>query len=51
MKGSIVAAAEGDREAARRAKQIGALLLRDATRGRYDGHHRQLPRLTGGPFR
>ncbi len=30
MKGSIVAAAEGDREAARRAKRIGALLLEDA---------------------
>jgi len=31
MKGSIVAAGEGDREAARRAKRIGALLLEDAT--------------------
>jgi AcrR family transcriptional regulator len=30
MKGSIVAAGEGDREAARRAKRIGALLLEDA---------------------
>jgi AcrR family transcriptional regulator len=30
MKGSIVAAGEGDRDAARRAKQIGALLLNDA---------------------
>jgi AcrR family transcriptional regulator len=29
MKGSIVAAGEGDHEAARRAKEIGALLLRD----------------------
>jgi AcrR family transcriptional regulator len=31
MKGSIVAAAEGDREAARRAQEVGALLLREAT--------------------
>ena len=31
MKGSIVAAAEGDQDAARRAKRIGALLLEDAT--------------------
>jgi AcrR family transcriptional regulator len=31
MKGSIVAAGEGDREAARRAQRIGALLLEDAT--------------------
>lgn len=30
MKGSIVAAGEGDREAARRAKQVAALVLRDA---------------------
>lgn len=30
MKGSIVAAGEGDRDAARRAKRIGALLLADA---------------------
>jgi AcrR family transcriptional regulator len=30
MKGSIVAAAEGDRDAARRAKRLGALLLADA---------------------
>ena len=30
MKGSIVAAGEGDREAALRAKRIGALLQRDA---------------------
>jgi AcrR family transcriptional regulator len=29
MKGSIVAAAEGDRQAARRAREIGALLLRE----------------------
>ncbi len=33
MKGSIVAAGEGDREAARRAQRIGALLLRDALDG------------------
>jgi AcrR family transcriptional regulator len=32
MKGSIVAAGEGDRAAARRAKRIGALLLEDAAR-------------------
>ena len=32
MKGSIVAAGEGDRDAARRAKQIGALLLERARR-------------------
>jgi AcrR family transcriptional regulator len=31
MKGSIVAAAEGDREAARRVQEVGALLLREAT--------------------
>ena len=31
MKGSIVAAAEGDQDAARRAKRIGSLLLEDAT--------------------
>jgi AcrR family transcriptional regulator len=31
MKGSIVAAGEGDRDAARRARRIGALLLEDAT--------------------
>jgi AcrR family transcriptional regulator len=31
MKGSIVAAGEGDREAAMRAKKVGALLLRSAT--------------------
>jgi AcrR family transcriptional regulator len=31
MKGSIVAAAEGDREAARRAREVGALLLSEAT--------------------
>jgi AcrR family transcriptional regulator len=31
MKGSIVAAGEGDREAARRAREVGALLLREAT--------------------
>lgn len=31
MKGSIVAAAEGDRDAARRAKRIGTLLLEQAT--------------------
>lgn len=31
MKGSIVAAGEGDQDAARRAKRIAALLLRDAT--------------------
>ena len=31
MKGSIVAAAEGDREAARRAQKVGALLLSEAT--------------------
>jgi AcrR family transcriptional regulator len=30
MKGSIVAAAEGDRDAARRARRVGALLLREA---------------------
>jgi AcrR family transcriptional regulator len=30
MKGSIVAAGEGDRDAARRARRVGALLLRDA---------------------
>jgi hypothetical protein len=30
MKGSIVAAAEGDLEAARRARGIGELVLRDA---------------------
>jgi hypothetical protein len=29
MKGSIVAAGEGDREAAKRAQRIGALLLAD----------------------
>ena len=29
MKGSIVAAGEGDRQAARRAQEIGALLLRE----------------------
>jgi AcrR family transcriptional regulator len=34
MKGSIVAALEGDRDAALRAKQIGALLLEDARSGR-----------------
>jgi AcrR family transcriptional regulator len=34
MKGSIVAAGEGDRDAALRAKQIGALLLEDARSGR-----------------
>jgi len=33
MKGSIVAAGEGDRDAARRAQRIGALLLRDALEG------------------
>jgi AcrR family transcriptional regulator len=33
MKGSIVAAAEGDHDAARRAKRIGALLLEHATAG------------------
>jgi AcrR family transcriptional regulator len=33
MKGSIVAAGEGDRDAARRARGVGALLLRDATSG------------------
>lgn len=33
MKGSIVAAAEGDPDAARRAKRIGGLLLEDATAG------------------
>jgi AcrR family transcriptional regulator len=31
MKGSIVAAGEGDRQAARRAREIAALVLRDAT--------------------
>ena len=31
MKGSIVAAGEGDRDAARRAKQIGRVLLAEAT--------------------
>jgi hypothetical protein len=31
MKGSIVAAGEGDQEAARRARAVGALLLADAT--------------------
>lgn len=31
MKGSIVAAAEGDREAARRAQEVGTLVLSDAT--------------------
>ena len=30
MKGAIVAAGEGDRDAAHRARHIGALLLRDA---------------------
>jgi hypothetical protein len=30
MKGSIVAAGEGDREAARRAREIAALVLRDS---------------------
>ena len=30
MKGAIVAAAEGDREAARRARSVGALLLSEA---------------------
>jgi AcrR family transcriptional regulator len=33
MKGSIVAAGEGDHDAARRAQRIGALLLRDALDG------------------
>jgi AcrR family transcriptional regulator len=33
MKGSIVAAGEGDRDAARQAQRIGALLLRDALEG------------------
>lgn len=33
MKGSIVAAGEGDRDAARRAQRIAALLLRDALEG------------------
>jgi AcrR family transcriptional regulator len=33
MKGSIVAAGEGDHDAARRAQRIGALLLRDALEG------------------
>jgi AcrR family transcriptional regulator len=37
MKGSIVAAGEGDRDAARRAKRIGALMLEHATA------HSQLP--------
>jgi AcrR family transcriptional regulator len=32
MKGSIVAAGEGDRDAARRAREVAALVLRDATR-------------------
>ncbi len=32
MKGSIVAAGEGDRDAALRAREVGALLLREATR-------------------
>jgi hypothetical protein len=32
MKGSIVAAGEGDHEAAKRAQYMGRLLLRDATR-------------------
>ena len=31
MKGSIVAAGEGDAEAARRAKQVAGLLLNDAS--------------------
>jgi hypothetical protein len=31
MKGSIVAAAEGDRDAALRARSLGTLLLADAT--------------------
>jgi AcrR family transcriptional regulator len=31
MKGSIVAAGEGDRQAARRAQEVAALVLRDAT--------------------
>jgi len=31
MKGSIVAAGEGDRDAARRAREVAALVLRDAT--------------------
>ena len=31
MKGSIVAAAEGDRDAALRARSLGAMLLADAT--------------------
>jgi AcrR family transcriptional regulator len=34
MKGSIVSAGEGDRDAALRAKRLGALLLADATTGR-----------------
>jgi AcrR family transcriptional regulator len=33
MKGSIVAAAEGDRDAAKRARQVAALVLNDATSG------------------
>lgn len=36
MKGSIVAAGEGDRDAALRAKRIATLLLRDATAGASD---------------
>jgi len=32
MKGSIVAAGEGDRQAAKRAREVGALVLRDAVR-------------------
>jgi hypothetical protein len=31
MKGSIVAAGEGDRGAARRAREVAALILREAT--------------------
>jgi AcrR family transcriptional regulator len=45
MKGSIVAAGEGDRDAARRAKQIGAALLEQARRS--DGA-RQVVHRSGG---
>jgi len=41
MKGSIVAAGEGDREAARRAQELGALLLANAERGKQTAHRRR----------
>jgi AcrR family transcriptional regulator len=47
MKGSIVAAGEGDRDAARRAKQIGVALLEQAHRQPLDGP-RQVVKRSGG---